>query len=193
MKGQKFRYTQVGTLDPGTGTVASTSVRVTSLYDVDYTGTGTTPPRFTQFAAFFQKHVVRSAHIKVHFVVNASVGPGHVVAIQLNEGSSAASDIPSMISDPRTNYGILGQNAGAHDIVTVQNHYTPESFFGISKSAISAYDAINVATNANPSDNVFFTIHAMFLNAAVDPAALYFIAVVDFVCDFKDPKLVAQA
>jgi len=191
MKNIKFRYCQLGSLDPGTGTFASTSVRVTSLFDVDYTGTGTVPPRFVQYALFYQKHMVRKCRIKVHFLHNSTTGPGSVVGVQLNEGSSAASDIPSMVCDPRTRYKVIGNiYAGVH---TVTHEYDPVSFFGVKPGALAALDEINVSTGANPSDNIFFTIHTAGWNIAANAEAVQYLLEMEFLVDFKDPKLVVQA
>lgn len=193
LKDVKFKYCQVGSLNPGIGTFASTSVRATSLYDVDYTGTGTTPPRFAQYKLFYQKHMVKHAKCKVTFVYNSTTQPGNVVGIQLNEGSSAASDIPSFVCDPRSRHVIVSSIDGGQSVRAVTMEYDPCRFFGIKKGALGAYESINVATDANPSDNVFFTLHAAGLNTAADAPEVYYLLELEFTVDFKDPKLVVQA
>jgi len=190
---ETFKYGQYGTLDAGAGTLAATSIRVTSLYDVDYTGTGTTPPRFSQLAVMYQTHVVWSADIRVTFSYNDSVGPGGFCGVSLNEGSSALTDIPSIISDPRSKYVILSVNSAGHSQAVVSHHYDPMAFFGISKSAVNSYERINVSTTANPSDNTFFTLNVGSLAAATNPSAMYYVIEAKFVVEFKDPRAVAQA
>jgi len=190
---ETFKYGQYGTLDAGAGTFAQTSIRATSLYDVDYTGTGTIPPRFAQLAVMYQTHVVLSAEVKVTFSYNDSVGPGGFCAVSLNEGSSAFSDIPSVLSDPRSKHCILTVNSAGGSQRVVTHRYDPQSFFGISKSAVDAYERINVSTTANPSDNTFFTLSVASLAIATNPSAMYYIIEARFVVKFKDPRGVAQA
>lgn len=189
-----LKYAKSGSLNPGTGTFASTSFRLTSLYDVDYTDAGKAVPGFAQYAAFFQKHVVTHAKITCNIWSNSSSNPGFLVAgLQLNEGSSAASDIDTLLTDPRTAHVFIGGTYGGAGMRSWTQTYDPVKLFGVSKKALLSYAPLVTETNANPSDNFFCTLHVAGIDTASDTAACFYTVVLEFLVDFKEPKLVLEA
>lgn len=66
-------YASICSIAPGAGTVANYSYRGNSLFDPDFTGTGTTAFTYTQLSALYNRYRVISARIHVSFV-NTSAG-----------------------------------------------------------------------------------------------------------------------
>lgn len=145
-----LQYCAAVSLTPSAGTPTPVYVfRLASLFDPDYTSTGTQPYWFDQLAAVYERYKVLGAKITVNFSYEsqtaAGVGPT-IVGIQCGEitgASSADSNVLRMTSNVTSD--VLTTQS---DTKTVVATYSPRQAY-----SDTIQDALTAAVSANPSRN----------------------------------------
>lgn len=144
------QYCETISLTPSVGTpVPSYGFRLTSLFDPDFTSTGTQPYFFDQLAAVYERYKVLGAKISVTFAYEsqtaAGVGPS-VVGIQTGEIGAISSN----------NVNVLRMTSNvSSDVLTTQSDtktciatYSPRQSY-----ANTIEDALTAVVTTNPTRN----------------------------------------
>ncbi len=95
-RGKMFYHTTLS-IAPTAGSVAANVFRLNSVYDPDYTGTGTTVVGWTQLNGMYNRHRVLHATVRATFVNNSATIP-LTVFIALNPVTTVGTGITQILA-----------------------------------------------------------------------------------------------
>jgi hypothetical protein len=171
----KLPYVQHITLTPGAaGTPAYLFLRAGSCFDPEYAIGGHQPLGFDQWSTFYNHYTVVGSTLKCTFHTVATTPQGPVLyGITLKDAASyTLAAWTALYEDPRTNYKFVrdapvASQTGATVVLT--HSYKAKNFFNV-KDIIDNTNRFGAATNADPTDNAYFMLHATELNSAFSAA-----------------------
>lgn len=103
-------------VNPTVGGLASDYVfRITSLFDINLSGTGHQPVGFDQIMPFYKYYVVSKVNAHVIFQ-NTDASNEALCAVHLNNTSTSITDIRVAVENGRTVYQMLGKTGSSRDI-----------------------------------------------------------------------------
>lgn len=164
-----LKYTTRVQLNPTTGATAYNFFRMTSIYDPDYSGTGTQPLGHDQLAVFYERYRVVSARITANFFTNATSSAGNAIgAIYITDTPPAAvpTNIDTLVQQPNTKYVCFGP----------QNAMNPSKVsYGVNVKRMMGRwadgDPAGANFGQNPNENIYAVVAVAGVDASADPAA----------------------
>lgn len=141
---------------------------------------GHQPYGWDQITAFYSKYRVLGAKLIIKFYPAGA--QSYNCAVQLTEDTSApAGNIAAELEKENTSYGIVTQYREL-DIVSTYSHLkNPRD------------DVVYTATNANPSDPVYFQIMAQLISAGAGGSGVYYMVTIDWNVEFIHPVELTQS
>lgn len=130
----KLKYVETLAFSSALGAVQSNVFRANSLFDPNETGVGHQPMYFDQFAAIYNRYVVRKARMKVTFnVVTETAATSCFTVGVIGQSNSSIDTLPTTnMEDNHSKYAIMnGRNGGTGQQVLYID-YIPERDLNIS-------------------------------------------------------------
>lgn len=192
----KLRYTKTNvTLDPGAGLTASYTFRANSVFDPDFSGVGTQPMAFDQWASIYERYCVVGARMKIYItpaVVNNNGNPCYM-GITLGphtDNLSRFTTIANILESKHTRGWQLVNNSntviGRSGMKTLSRKFSAKKAFGITNVLDdSDYGA---AVSANPANQHYFQVWAASIGGN-DPSLIDMTVMIDYIVMFQDPKI----
>lgn len=178
----KLTYVQRGSFSGATGNGDYHLFRANSVYDPDYTTTGSQPTGFDEYAAIYYHYRVLRSKITLHCDNTTTAIP---VIMWSQLASTAVSDVsPELpLQRGRAAYKTLGP-AGANSTGVVTNVYDGFKFFG--PTFIDRDHQASVGTN--PSEDVYFQIAMGPLPTGSVTTSADWMVVIEYEVEFTEPK-----
>jgi len=145
----KLKYVESVAFTSALGAVQSNVFRANSLFDPNETGLGHQPMYFDQFAAIYNRYVVRKSRMKVTFnVVTETAATSCFTVGVIGQASSTIDTLPNTnMEDNHSKYKIMnGRNGGTGQQVLYLD-YIPERDLNISHRD----DTAGAVVTTNPS------------------------------------------
>lgn len=186
----RLRYAQEVTINPAT-VAASYVFRANDVYDPDVTGTGHQPRGFDEWMNIYEKFTVVGSKIRIEPIAphTADQAPS-TWGILLSETGTVVSGSSLVAADMlelkynkhhKAQYGEF--NSVARHSLT--SKFSAKRFFG--KKDILGGSQFQGTSSTSPTEQAFYEIWA-YGNATIDPAALWFRVIIDYIVVFTGPR-----
>lgn len=180
------------------GTTGIYRFRANSINDPDQTGAGHQALGNDQWAALYDHYTVVSARIKTTFNFGEGLnGLPQVVGVALEDSTNltTATTASEITEQSKAPWKLLGMTTGKQGPVTVTNTFSAKKFFNI-KDIRDNTDRLGAQFNANPTEDVYFTVFAAAYNNTgsidVDNVITAFVEI-DYLVMVAEPKYLAQS
>lgn len=185
----KLRYQETLSLDPGaSGATALYKFAANDVYDPNITATGHQPRGYDQLQPMYEYHTVIGARISIRFYSNSTSDTPLRCGIALRATSTA---------DTYANYA---EQSGVRTVVlpcltgqvasrTLSMTFSARRFFSSPKPMS---DSELRGANGPPSRMAYFHIFAA-PGTSVDPAAILFDVLIDYLVVFHEPTALTQS
>lgn len=150
-----IRYNDVYTIQSSSGSAGGQIMRMTSVFDPDFTGSGHQPLYFDQFTPVYDNYVVLGATLNAEFsplsddTEITTTGP-YTVGLTGNNNTSYSGGSFVLAEQNKSVTAVLGRDKGT-SVVKLKMNYSPKSCLGVSPDD----DTIQSAVSTNPSKNWF--------------------------------------
>ncbi len=178
-------FHQTGSLAEGAaGAGDFRTFRLNSIYDPDYTGTGTSAVGYSARALFFGRYKVLRA--RVSFRCWGSTGGNSLVGIMFGGNTTLASNPALWAVEPNSHSKMLQGNTGTtHSVVNFDMTVPMHKVLGISKKQFSIDLDYQSAFGSNPQLQAYATIW-VFGQSAVPQSIVYDVRI-SFDTEFSQP------
>ncbi len=183
----KLKYTDVKTLS-GTGTTADQVYRINSLFDPDFTGTGSQPLGFDQLTAVYTKYLVLRCDWEI-WATNLNSTAAYVTAVP-TDVSVGASSMQSLSEIKRSVTKPLSINSGGGAVQVLRGSVDMADLHG-QPNIDSDPDEYSVVST-NPSDVAYLTIRASDYTTATS-ISVGLRVVLTYYAAFKEYTLVNES
>jgi len=160
-------------LDVGTAdTIANSVWRLNSLYDPDYSGTGTQPVGFDELSALYLQYRVRTVKVKVSVISSLSSPIVEVVSYPSPSPSLVSVTSPNRMAAIRyANFSVLGHSQPS--LETEESTWSMADLFGVPRQAILDEDGYAALTSTNPSQAYYLHVAAMARSSSSQTVNVY--------------------
>lgn len=153
----------------GVGGVANQIIRMNSLFDPDFSGTGLQPTGFDQWAAFYTTYTIFA--MDYHIIAQATssssaTGPG-IITVGSSNSSTVATVTADAISRADKVVGYSATGGGPASITIKGSYYLPKLFGARYKVGETTFSS---GVGNNPAQLAFLIIQVLGANDADDPA-----------------------
>lgn len=166
----KLKYATTLTLSGGLNDIGEYVFRGNSIYDPDYTSTGTQPTGMAQWENFYNYYVVNGSSINVKFLSRSNSGPtaNSIVAIipSLVDGLPGSVNPETISTYPNVRYTLSGTGDGAKSYSMLKNYMSTKKMFG-EKYLDHDFKSIMVS---NPADLWYWIVCAQTLDGTTGPS-----------------------
>lgn len=140
--------------------------RGNSVYDPDYTGTGTQPLYYDELTALYRSYTVLGSEIQVTFSNRTSSGNAQYTRVGIYPLSDQTPYGNIDICSERDNciYSTLGPPNGDQGIINMKSYGKTVNILGMRKDE-STDDAVTALVTANPQKEFFWVLWAGSLDA----------------------------
>lgn len=177
-------------INPGAaGSCASHVFSANGLYDPDITSTGHQPMGFDNYMALYQDYTVIGSKITI-FARSADLTYGQFVGIQLRDDSSVNTDGENIVENGRNVYTHIGQATSGNDLAQVSYDCNLSEFLGLSH--IMSCDEARGSASTNPIEQAYYHVFC-FPDSVADSAGVRFMAQIDYVVIFSEPRPLATS
>lgn len=180
----KLIYSELFSLDPATGATTGYVFSANGLYDPNITSTGHQPRGFDQLMAMYDHYTVIGSKIVVRFDNQDNSEPA-LVAIRLSDDGTYSSNITDTLEDPSVRVKTLGGNTG-NPTVTLTKACNPSKFLG--RPSPLDNGSLRGSASANPSEQVYYNIMVMPMDALINLNRIYLQATIEYVVIFNEPS-----
>lgn len=183
----RLRYGDNGyVLNPNAVNIVYHTFSCNSLHDPDVSGAGHQPRGYDQLMQLWNHYQVIGAIITCQFEQTANT---QQVGIMLSDNAT-----PATIQSDALEYS---PNNSVHactsttEPTTLSLTYSQKKFFG--DGALQEKFEGEVGNGARPAEQAYFSVYGMSSNPGVDPAAVYFKVIIDYIAVLTEPNLPAQS
>lgn len=155
----KLRYSERINQTHAVGASAVYVWRGNSLFDCNFTGGGTQPYGFDQWAALYSYYTVYGSSIKVQNCVTQNTNLAMDIAVlpSVENTVASVSDISSPVEEmPYCKYKIVGTYAvGVNDNI-IRSYMSTAKIYGVNKAAVESEDNYSAAVTTNPANGWYW-------------------------------------
>lgn len=151
-----LRYSQTITLSCTSGAVAYHQFRCNSLYDPDYTTTGTQPMLYDQLSAIWTKYCVYGCKVNAEFITPTASSPTQVT-LRPSVTSSAPSDNDA---EAERRWGRTAVIMKETNKAILSEYIDIGQVYGYNKSQIITDDTFTSLNTGNPLNIVYLNVVA---------------------------------
>jgi len=156
----RLRYVESYTLTSNSGAAAKQVMRMNSLFDPDFTGTGHQPYYFDQLSALYKRYVVRGCKLVAEFSMIPSAitttnpsGPGLIGVVSDDDGTTSTT-LSTLLESSSCRHQLISGANGGPAVKTMTLFYSPEREIGLPWTD----DTVSAGVTANPSKPWFGTV-----------------------------------
>lgn len=185
----RLRYVETYSINPGASGLAGSYVfKANGLYDTNITGTGHQPRGYDQLMAMYDHYVVTGAKITVRMASASTETSNLITGVAIRDGTTTDTDPNDYLEGGYNKWAI--NCAGAQHPTKIVQKVNIGKWLG--RKNVLSDPELKGTISANPTEGVFFHVWASSLELT-DPAATWFVAELEFVVTFIEPKDVAQS
>lgn len=134
----RLKYSHISYIDTA-ATPQWWTLRLTNLYDPDYTGTGHQPLGYDQWATFYKQYRVIGVSFRITPVMEASTAME--VGFHINDATTAPTTIELAREKPFSKWIVTGDALYNGKLSYLKGYCSPSKILGISKMKYNAEDA----------------------------------------------------
>lgn len=163
--------------------------RGSSLFDPDFTGAGTQPTGFDEWAAVYRRYRVLGSKIKVYPVVDVN-GPFRML-VHAGQTSVSALGFDAISMQPDTRMSrYLSHTTGTPNSISM--YRSTAAVWGVPNSAIRIEQDFSANVTSNPGYNWIWSIVAQNSNTSAN-GVVTFTARITYYCEFFDRQYIATS
>lgn len=184
----KMRYADTELLTSTSGSLAVSTWRANSIFDPDFTGIGTQPLGYDQWAQFYNHYIVIGSKIscEVSWVSSgASAGPCVVGIILDDDGNLIPTDYLAIMEQGKS-ISMHINPSSANASRAINSSYSAKKFNNITDIKDNR-DSLGASFGANPTDPAFFHLFAQSADLG-STNAIRFTLLIDFIVILGEPK-----
>uniref|UniRef100_UPI00404766F7 hypothetical protein n=1 Tax=Polaribacter sp. TaxID=1920175 RepID=UPI00404766F7 len=180
----KLKYNATGTITSTSGVPGLQQFRGNSLFDPDFTGTGTQPTSFDELAGLYDFYRVKSSSCTLK-AFNGALQGDDIVLVPTNVSSLVGST-----NDTYNNYPYAKRQIGSFQQrpAEMSNYISTSKIWGATEAEVMADDTYTAGTGANPSSTWFWTASYQSMDRSTTQSILYTAEIVYYV-EFSGRKL----
>lgn len=191
----KLKFEQRASMTLTTGNVNYRTYRGNSLYDPDYTGTGTQPAGYDQWTALYNKYLVRASKMSVT-VVSLDGNESEAETIELGLMPSpdfeyVTPDVQHIGTLPYGKFQIASFNGGPQRNI-ISNYMSTAKIWGVATSTVSGENAFSADISANPSNDWYWTVYLQPADEASTETYVLYVQIT-YYAEFFDRKILAPS
>lgn len=154
MKGT-MTYDESGNLGPAVGTTSVLVFRGNSVYDPDFTGTGTTCRGYSQMASLYGRYRVLGFRASITWN-NLTTSPCQIFAV-LSPTTTIGTDFYAMVAQRHIWRSAISQSTGSgHAEHKLGSRVS--AIYGVPESQVLTEDDFAAVTGANPNNGVYLHV-----------------------------------
>ena len=146
------------TLGDGVASAQTKQFRLNSIWDPDFTGTGTNPAYYHAYAEMYQKYTVFEAVAKIQYVNNGSV-PINVASYVLADQATPVTDPEEVAQIPSAKVTTLSETGTGQ----LSDHWHNVNLPKVSGYENAPTDQLSARIDANPVAPIFLNVQASSL------------------------------
>lgn len=178
----KLRYCEKFTINPATAGINGAYVfRANDIYDPNYTSTGHQPRGFDQLIPMYDHFRVVYSKITIRAMTTDQTNPV-LVGIALRDEGTAETDVIDYVEQGTVVSRTMGIAQGSQG-VTCSLSCNPFKFLGLPTTSVD----MRGTASASPTENAYYHVFASGLES-VDVANILFLATIDYLVEFIEPK-----
>jgi hypothetical protein len=179
-------YTQ-GVSMSNTGSPATQIFRGNSVYDPDYSGAGSQPNGFDEYAAFYAHYRVH--HVKVTAIAvsaNATASTPQMLVVAPTNTTSTYTSYADVVGTPYSKY-IMVPNSYQGYQGKLEWEISVKKFFGISEATFRS-EPYSATVTSNPSEQFYIPFYLQDVLSGAGSNAAYVMFKVDYTVEFYERK-----
>lgn len=181
-----MRYVDQFSIDPSTGLSNNYYFRANSIYDPNYTGTGSQPSGHDEWSAFYKRYTVLGSKIKVTAWSSSSSLAAIVAISKRTDGEAVGNTSFKNILEQRgTHYKPLAPLGSDPTTASVFHTFSAKRFFGMKDLADNS--ECSAAFGADPAQECYYQVNLCPVNDSDDLPATYFTCTIDYIVLLRDP------
>lgn len=172
------------------GTLAEHFMSANSLFDPDTTGVGHQPMGFDQWSVLYNHYIVSGAKISVKKVATTlnNANPTVFGVYTTDDTTTLYTSWQEFSEAKRGSVNVM--TGGVTNASSSIGKFSAKRFFNITDVKDNR-DTIGASITASPSDGAYFSVWFQSLN--LSNVTQDFLITVDYICDFSEPRDVAQS
>lgn len=185
----KMRYVEQYSINPGaSGLCASYVFSANGLYDPNITSTGHQPRGFDQLIQIYDHYVVTGSKITIRTCAPSTETSNYIIGVALRDGPTTDTDPNDYLEGSYNKWRIVP--SGSNGVTKIVQKASVGKFLG--RNNVLSDSQLKGSASGNPTEQCYFHVWASSLELT-DPGAIYFVAEVEFILTFIEPKDVAQS
>ena len=164
--------------------------RGNSLFDPDYSGTGTQPLMFDQIKTIYGRYRIIASSIKVTFT---NIGGNNVNArafiVPTYNTTSPGSSANGVCQQKHSKERFIGSANGGHGIATLKHYMTTSRVNGLQKRAIMSENGYAAEPSTNPVNSWFWNVMAFSTDGSASLANIYVDVKMKFYTVWSNPAI----
>lgn len=155
----KMKYSAPYTLTSASTVPSLQVMRLSSLYDPDFTGTGNQPLGRDQWAAFYKTYRTYFVKYSITFINTSTTEQAFCAVIPKNTSSGIAS-IDLICEKPYSKHTFLGIEGSGKNVRTIHGTASARKALGMSKLEYNSEKATSADFGANPGTEAYLHVYA---------------------------------
>lgn len=183
-----LRYTSYFNLSTVVAGASQYFLRCNSIYDPDFSGVGTQPRGFDQYAVLYNQYTVNKAKLKITICIPTTGATGQLMfGATFKPDTSGSATLDQLADQPYTISKVTNQQTSALDR-TITMTWDRKKRFPQDQTSVS----LSAQTNANPAEQEFWQIwYQNAYNPLVAGASdVTFQYSIDYDCEFYELKAI---
>lgn len=177
----KLPYLEIQNFTASAGVANDRVYNLNSIFDPYQTGTGHQPQGYDQWANFYNRYRVDSAHVMVSFP-NADSVYGTVITILGNNSGTAIND-PSVAAE--SPISLTKAHSGSGPTTVLSRNFNLADLNGVTREVYRTDDRYQAQFGSNPTEGLYLHIVTTDLNLA--PTTVSYIVQIKFDVTLFDP------
>lgn len=187
----KMVYSNLTTIASTSGAVGTNQYRGNSLFDPDYSGTGTQPSGFDELASLYERYRVLGSTCIVNFVSNTSQNDDLCV-FPTNTATLVGTDNTIRAEYPYAQRKIANVYQAPPSNTRFAQYMSTSKMYGVSKQKVRDEEDYSAATTANPSNSFFWNVSYQAVDRA-STQSLYYTIRIEYYCTFYKRRALNQS
>lgn len=185
----KLRYGTVVNIDSA-GAVTDHYFRANSLYDPDYTGVGSQPRFFDQWATLYGNYCVIGSKMTIEAYYDSTTRAATKVYYGLAKETSVPSSFADMLEQKGVRSFFLTEN-GNKVVQKRSCEFSAKKWFRV-KNVLDETN-LSCGMSSNPASPAYFYIGVVSADGIDDPPNVVFNVVIDYIAVLRSPVNVSQS
>lgn len=167
----KLRYTAFGSISTAISGYGEQIFRLNSLFDPDYSGAGSQPLGFDQWAAFYNRYKVLSVKVRCQFAASTGLAES-IVSLTPNMVNTIDTSGNHVLAEPYSKNSVFSTNGGWKPVIEAE--YSIPKLFGLTTLEYGE-EAYTAATSGSPVNVAYLHVRVDTLSGGLSGSVYYFL------------------